>query len=316
MAFHPVSVGVAVFGSIAQDMYLYIRGGFSLGSSRVAEEFKISAGGSAANTAVALSRLGIQVGFAGAVGNDDAGHFLIEDLRNEGVDTTTVQVIDGRITSRVYVIVDLDTGERGMVGIRDAGRFFELREDVVDYIVSARYLHVSGYMLENEPGRSRTIELMELVKRKGKEVVTLLDLTQEVSDKGLIREIGKNIDYLLGNESEFLFLGCRPREEELRKVQEELGCKGLVVKLGDRGSIAYVSGELYHKGAFDVPVIDTTGAGDAFNAGFIYGLVKGYDIDTCLEIGNAAGAYACTGMGARHLPRKEDLEKILGYRLG
>ena len=299
-----------MLGSVAQDTYLYVRGGFSLGCSRVAESFRIGGGGSAANTAVALARLGLEVGFMGAVGDDDVGSFLRDDLRREGVDISQVQVLRDHISSRVYVIVDLDTGERGMVGIRDADNFLQIKN--MHYISKSRILHISGYMLQNEPGGSRTLRIMREAKEAG--VTLSLDLTQEIAQRSIIKKVGK-IDFLLGNESEFRLLGYEPSEVSLRVARSELGCENIVVKLGSRGSAALIGEEFVYKEAFRVKVVDTTGAGDAFNAGFLYGVFKKYSPEFCLEIGNALGAYACTGEGARHLPKKEEVESMIGRRI-
>ncbi len=303
-------MGIVVLGSVAQDTYLYVRGGFSLGCSRVAESFRIGGGGSAANTAVALARLGLKVGFLGAVGADDVGSFLKEDLRREGVDVSQVQVLKDHLSSRVYIIVDLDSGERGMVGIRDADNFLQIRS--MEYISQSSLLHVSGYMLQDEPGRSRTLEMMRKAKKLG--VAASLDLTQEVARRSLIKRAGE-IDFLMGNESEFKLLGYEPSEMSLKIARRELGCQNIVVKLGARGSAALMGDEFIHKEAFRVKVVDTTGAGDAFNAGFLYGVIKQYSAEDCLEIGNALGAYACTGEGARHLPKKEEVELMLGRKI-
>ena len=301
---------VVVLGSVAQDIYLYVRGGFSLGCSRVAELLRIGGGGSAANTAVALARLGLRVGFVGAVGDDDVGSFLREDLRREGIDVSQVQVLKGHLSSRVYVIVDLDSGERGMVGMRNANNFFQIKN--MEYISQSKILHVSGYMLQDEPGRSRTIEIMRKAKELG--VTLSLDLTQEISQRSLIKKV-EGIDFLLGNRSEFELLGYEPSKKSLELARRELGCQNLVVKLGARGSAALIGDEFVSKEAFKVKVVDTTGAGDAFNAGFLYGIVKHYSAEVCLEIGNAIGAYACTGEGARHLPKKEEVELMLGRKI-
>ena len=308
-----MDIAVAVFGSLTQDVYLYVRGGFSLGSSRVAVEYRVGGGGSAANTAVALSRLGVPVGFVGVVGGDDIGHILIEDLAREGVDVRAVQIIEGRASSKAYIIVDLDSGERGMIGVRDAANYFTLGENVIEYVKRASYLHVTGYMLQEGPGLSRAVKLIKRASEKG--VIVSLDLTQEISNREILRGIYGDIRYLLGNEGEFLLLGYKTTKEDLRRAQREIGCDGVIVKLGERGSVAFVEGEFHRSSSFQVPIIDTTGAGDAFNAGFLYGLVKGYDVETCLEIANAIGAYACRGKGARYLPRREDLREMLGYEI-
>lgn len=192
--------------------------GFSLGSSRVAVNFKVGFGGSAANTAVALSRLGVPVGFLGAVGDDEVGELLIEDLEDEGVDISMVQRLRGRLSSRVYVVVDVETGERGMVGVRDAANHFELREKVVEYVAKARYLHISGYMLQDEPGRSTTMELIRRAEERGVEVS--LDLTPEVSRREMVR--GLEVCYLLCNEEEMRRLGYEPSERGALRAESGL----------------------------------------------------------------------------------------------
>jgi sugar/nucleoside kinase (ribokinase family) len=287
-----------------------VENGFSLGSSRVAVNFKVGFGGSAANTAVALSRLGVPVGFLGAVGDDEVGELLIEDLEDEGVDISMVQRLRGRLSSRVYVVVDVETGERGMVGVRDAANHFELREKVVEYVAKARYLHISGYMLQDEPGRSTTMELIRRAEERGVEVS--LDLTPEVSRREMVR--GLEVCYLLCNEEEMRRLGYEPSERGALRAESGMGCRGVVVKLGREGCAASFEGRTYRSPGFQVEVVDTTGAGDAFNAGLLYGLLRGLDVKDTLRVANALGAYACMGPGARHLPTLGELMEMLRWR--
>ncbi|RLI07935.1 hypothetical protein DRO24_02095 [Candidatus Bathyarchaeota archaeon] len=305
-----MSLSVVSLGGVAEDVYLYIRGGFTLGSSRIAVRHLIGFGGSAANTAVALSRLGVSVGFLGAVGDDELGHRLLNNLRGEGVDISAVQVLRGRRSTRIYVIVDVESGERGMIGVRDASLGFKPDGETVEYVAGAEILHVSGYMLHGEPLRGRTRWLMEEASRRG--VRLSLDLTPESADKRLLR--GLDIDILLCNEDEMRRLGYQPSPEGALKAERELGCRGVIVKLGQRGCASSLLGETHHKPAFKVEVVDTTGAGDAFNAGILYGILKGLETDRMLELANALGAYACMAPGARHLPGLEELEAMLGWR--
>ncbi len=305
-----MSLSVVSLGGVTEDVYLYIRGGFTLGSSRMAIRYRIGFGGSAANTAVALSRLGVPVGFLGAMGDDELGHQLLSNLRGEGVDVSRVQVLEERSSTRIYVIVDVESGERGMIGVRDASLGFKPDEETVKYVAEAEILHVSGYMLHEEPLRGRTRWLMMEASERGVEVS--LDLTPESADRKLLRRLP--IDLLLCNEDEIRRLGYQPSEGGASKAQKELGFRGVIVKLGRRGCITSFGDETYHRPAFEVEVVDTTGAGDAFNAGILYGLSKGLEADRMLEMANALGAYACMGPGARHLPTMRELEAMLGWR--
>ena len=305
-----MSLSAVSLGGVAEDVYLYIRGGFTLGSSRIAVRHLIGFGGSAANTAVALSRLGVPVGFLGAVGDDELGHRLLNNLREEGVDISAVQVLKRRSSTRIYVIVDVESGERGMIGVRDASLGFKPDEETVEYVAGAEILHVSGYMLHGEPLRGRTRWLMEEASRRG--VRLSLDLTPESAERNLLSEL--NLDILLCNEDEIRRLGYQPSPEGASEAERELGCGGVIVKLGPRGCAASLLGETYHRPAFKVEAVDTTGAGDAFNAGILYGILKGLDVERMLEMANALGAYACMAPGARHLPSLRELEEMLGWR--
>jgi len=124
------------------------------------------------------------------------------------------------------------------------------------------------------------------------------------------------VDILFLNqvEAKRLYNSIYDKDEDIDTIADSLSkeINLLVIKLGERGALAVKDGKKYYRGGFKVDVVDTTGAGDAFNAGFLYGRLNNYDIDRCLLIGNACGALSCTGIGGTtNLPTLKRLKEFI-----
>ncbi len=259
-------------------------------------------GGQAATAMAALARLGLDVAYLGAVGDDEAGAFSLESLRAEGVDVSGVVVQEGRVSQSAVVIVQRAGAQRGARTIlwrREAALApGDLREDLVR---AGRALHMDGHHVEAE------IRAARWARDEG--VPVFLDA--ERAPEGIEELIGLT-DYLVAAEDfPALLTGASDHREALRLLRA-MGPKVAGVTLGGRGALAYDGKRFYEAGGFRVAAVDTTGAGDAFHAGFLYGVLRRMDLGDTLRFANAVAAMNCTALGGRAaLPRLSEVKTFL-----
>lgn len=281
-------------------------------------------GGSPMNTIVGVSRLGVSSGVITAVGDDSFGKFLINELRNNGVDVSQIVVKKGKRTTITFVANDPDTGERSFLFYRKpwtgdtADSLLEIGDIDQNYIAGASILHVSGFALSQNPCRNAVFKAIEYAKKAGVRVsfdpTLRLDMwdsprvLRKVYDKALK---SSDLATFSTEEAEFIF-----QTEDLQEAAHKAlryGIKIVGIKLGNKGSLIISEGsEKIESPAFRVKPIDTTGAGDGWNAGLLVGLIKEWDLEKCIRVANAIGALVVTKRGAiTALPNKEELQKFL-----
>jgi len=264
--------------------------------------FKESPGGSAANTAVGLARLGVKTGYIGKVATDRDGESLLEDFRKEGVDTGGIVISKNGRSGSVIGFVDKE-GQRALYldpGVNNTLKFEEIN---VSYIKGARFLHFTSFA-SDEPFKAQ-IKIVDMFP----EINVTLDpgmIYARKGIKGLKPLIRKCFAFFL-NEVELELLTGKGCEEGAKELLNE-DVKIVAVKLGNKGCYVTDGREKHFIATNKVEVVDTTGAGDAFCAGFIYGLLNEKTLKECGVLGNFVASKVITEMGARNgLPKKEDL---------
>jgi ribokinase len=268
-------------------------------------DFKEACGGSAANTIVGLARLGCKVGFIGKVAKDSEGKMLIEDFRREGVDTDGIIVSDEGRSGKVMGFVD-EKGERALYvdpGVNDTIEFEEINKD---YAFNTQFLHLTSFVGEKSFQTQK-----KLVSTLPEKVKVSLDPGELYARKGFdaLETIIRRTFVLMPNPNEIKLLTGTFNYREGAKILLDKGVKIVAVKLGSRGCYVTDGRENHLINAFKVKVVDTTGAGDAFCAGFLYGLIKGKSLYACGRLGNFVASRCIMKMGARPgLPRLKDLE--------
>jgi len=266
-----------------------------------------SCGGSAANTMVGLARLGCKVGFIGKAALDREGDMLVEDFRREGVDTEGIVRAKFGESGAVMGFVD-EQGQRALYihsGVNDA---IALEEVSAAYASEAKFLHLTSFVGEKS-------------FQTQKQLLSQLPITVKVSfDPGALyarkgyaqlEPIIEKAHILMPNALELELITGK---KDFRKGAEFLIAKGVkivAVKLGSQGCYVTDSHEEHQIEAVKVPVVDTTGAGDAFCAGFLYGLLKRKSLYECGRLGNFVASRCIMKMGARPgLPYARDLELL------
>jgi len=305
-------VSIVCLGDINIDILLQLDYPLLENRDRIIKRLKISPGGSAANTAVALSRLGLTVKFVGTVGKDVFGNYLRRDLEEENVCCKFLGETEKAHTGLIIVLVKED-GRRVMFSYRGANIYLTPERITPEIFSNAILLHVSGYCLLSNPQRASTIKCMEIARERG--CICSFDYCNEVAEKGLsyTSHILRMTKIVFLNEEEANMLAGSNRLRKLVEKMISLGPEIIVLKRGDKGCTVFTS-QGYEKTfpTINVKVVDTTGAGDAFNAGFIYGYIRGWEIERAAKLANYLGSKTVTKIGARAaLPSKEECRRLL-----
>jgi ribokinase len=266
-----------------------------------------SCGGSAANTVVGLARLGCKVGFIGKVAGDREGALLLEDFRREGVDIEGVVRVGQGDSGQVMGFVD-DKGDRALYiesGVNDTITFEEVE---ADYVSRTQFLHLTSFVGEQS---FRTQK--QLLEALPENVTVSFDPGALYARKGYaaLEPIIKKCHVMMPNANELKLI---TGEEDYCKGADALisrGVKVVAVKLGADGCYITDGRERLRIEAFRVKTVDTTGAGDAFCAGFLYGLLNNKSLNDCGRLGNFVASRCVMEMGARAgLPYVKDLSLL------
>ena len=267
-------------------------------------EHKQSAGGQTASTMVALRRLGLKTAYAGRFGSDPEGQFGLKSLAGEGVNCDFAEVIEEAKNQIAFITIDARSGERTIVWDRDDRLAYKPDEAPAEFGALGRVLHLDAH---DPPACVR-------VARAAKAAGTVVSADIDNVYEGL-PELLPLIDILIGSK-EFprRVTGITDERAALVELHERYGCAITGMTVGAAGVTVYCEGQFIDSPGFPAPggCRDTTGAGDAFHGGFLYGLLTGADLDTSLKLGNAVAAIKCSALGARTaLPSGAELKNFL-----
>ncbi len=291
------------------------------GSLTTVPSFRKCPGGAPANVAVGLARLGISCGFIGKVGNDQFGRFLRETLQSNGVNTQSLLTTSEAPTAIAFVALS-STGKPDFFFYRDPCADLLLAQEELPrkWLMQANFLHIGSVSLTREPARQATRRAAEIVKESGATVTFDPNLRLDLWREGIgecrqeVIRILPLTDFFLPSTEELLLLTeTQDLQEAIHKILEQ-GPRVICIKQGSDGvHVVKVSSdgtvEEFQQTAFPVEVVDTTGAGDAFNAGLIAGLVEGLPLKRAVKQGSAVAALAITKKGAMtSLPSHRQVE--------
>jgi sugar/nucleoside kinase (ribokinase family) len=278
-----------------------------MGTEILADKMSLSLGSSSAIFASNISVLGIKTAFAGMIGNDNFGELVLSSLKDKNVDTTFIKINDEHKTG-LTVALNYDE-DRAMVTYPGAMNHFSLQDIDNEVFESARHLHLSSIFLQ-EQLKIDVVALFQKAKQHG--MTTSLDLQWDPNEKWDIDFVSllPLVDVFLPNKSElFAITGIDDVEKALNSLKEK--CTTIAVKMGAEGSVLFNNGSIsYHKPYLNTKVVDAIGAGDSFNAGFVYALLNGYQSADCMDFGNLMGAINTTaGSGTGAFTSKPEIVK-------
>ncbi|MDO5860180.1 carbohydrate kinase family protein [Methanobrevibacter sp.] len=264
-------------------------------------------GGSAANTIVGLARLGCSTSIIGKIAEDDDGDLIEYNLAINGVYTNNLIYSETGSTGKCIGFVDND-GERCLYispGVNDDIKIGEINPL---NIMRCKIMHYTSFV-----GDSFNTQI-ELLEKLSKETLLSFDPGMLYVEKGFeeIKPILERTDILLINESELRLL-CNNDDADLKELTVsllDLGINTIVVKQGSKGAFAISNSEECFVEAFECDAVDTTGAGDSFNSGFLYSFLKGYGLEQSCKIGNWVASKAIQGFGMDKFPTAKELEEF------
>jgi sulfofructose kinase len=267
-------------------------------------EHKQTAGGQAATSMIALQRLGLQTAYAGRFGSNAEGQFGFASLAAEGVNNEFAEVVEGARNQVAFIIVDASSGERTIFWDRDERLSYSANEAPVALASRGRVLHLDAH---DPPACAR---MAQAARAAG----TLVTADTDTIYEGLL-DLLPLIDILIGSrEFPHRVTGIADERASLVELKARYGCGLVGMTKGVDGALIYCEGQFIESRAFAVPggCRDTTGSGDAFHGGFLYGLLKGEDVETSLKLANAVAALKCRALGARTaLPSISELNGFL-----
>lgn len=270
-------------------------------------------GGAPANVAVGIARLGGQSAFIGRVGDDPFGRFMAKTLADEKVDVKSMRLDPAHRTSTVVVDLD-DHGERSFTFmVRPSADLFLETADLPTFS-AGEWLHVCSIALSAEPSRSATFEAMAAIRKAGGYVSFDPNIRPDLwPDENALRrcleQALQSADVVKLSVEELAFLtGDAEVNVGLHALMARCPARLVLVTRGKEGVIAWHDGTVKHYPATPVQCVDTTGAGDAFVAGLLYGLAAGQDLTPVIALAQRCGALATTAKGAMTaLPWQHDL---------
>ena len=260
------------------------------------------AGGSAANTAYWISQLGGNAGFIGKISNDDLGKQFKSSLKDSGLNDYTVFESEDNQTGLCAIFITPD-GERTMNTYLGAGEHLSVDDLHIDAIKEAKILYMEGYLWDKPSSKSAFLNAAKINKESGGlNSISLSDVfCVEMHRDSFISFIADDIDYVFCNEDELNSLTLQSSTNESFKYFEENfpKVKELICTLGSDGAVILKNGERHSFEATETIVIDKTGAGDFFAAGYLYGLQKELSIDQSANFANKSAAHVISEIGVR-----------------
>lgn len=280
------------------------------GKSIFVDKIELHNGGCACNTAIDLAKLGISTGVIGKVGVDIFGDFILQLLSKHRIDIRGMTREDRINTSTSIVLVSPD-GERSFLHYSGTNATLTVDDINFNLIQEAKILHVAAVYLLPALEGAPIAKILKRAKDFG--VITSLDTAWNAKGNWLekIEPALSYTDYFLPNIEEAMMISGEGSLEKIAKFFLSYGVKVIALKMGEKGSFISTEKESYYIPAFKVNVVDTTGAGDAFVAGFLTGIIKGWDLRFTGLFANAVGACCVMESGASQGVRS--LEETLRF---
>lgn len=289
MTFDVVCVGILVADVVARPVEALPQSG----SLERIDAVELHTGGCAINTATALTRLGASTAVVGKVGRDAFGRFLVEALDERGVASAGVVTDETAPTSATVALVSAD-GERTFLHVPGANATLHADELDPAFVLSARCLHIGGALVLDALDGEPCAALLAEARRRG--LLTSVDTVWDATGRwDRILPSLTHTDVFMASLAEATAITGEPDPAAAAAWLQRAGARHVVVKLGADG--CYVTGA-GHVPPVAVTAVDSTGAGDAFAAGLLYGLLEGWPLERSARLANAAGALATTAVGA------------------
>ncbi|MEN8156389.1 MAG: adenosine kinase [Bacteroidota bacterium] len=252
-----------------------------------------ASGGSAANTIHGLAHLGVEVGFVGSVGDDEMGSFFKKDMMVNKINPILFRTMNE--TGRAIALISQDT-ERTFATYLGAAVDLSADDISHDLFEGYDYFYIEGYLVQDRPMIEKAMRLASNANLKVCLDLASYNIVEE--NKALFMElIKKHVDILFANEEEIKALSGKTPEEGAMDIHKQVDM--VVIKMGGEGSFCISGGEMVRIGVRPANPVDTTGAGDLYASGFIYGHMKGLSPETCGKMGAVLSGRVIEQIGAK-----------------
>lgn len=296
--------GVFGFGTNAVDFLIEVPEYPKFNSKTRLTSYTRAPGGEVATTMVGLQRLGVRTSYAGRFGDDDAGAFGRLSLQEEGVDLSYSEVVEGASTQIAFIVIDERNGERTVIWDRDEDLRFEADEAPIEAIERSQVLHFTPHDVE------ACAILAKEARRSG--VIVSADI-DDMFDGA--EELFSLVDvFIAAADLPSKLFGPIEKRAALRRLRDLFGCRVIGLTQGQEGSLLLCEDVFIETRGYAVPggCRDTTGAGDSFRVGLLYGMLKGETVEIAAEMANAVAALKCRAVGARTaLPTESELVALM-----
>jgi sugar/nucleoside kinase (ribokinase family) len=260
-------------------------------------------GGMVATAMVAAAKLGEQVECIGGIGDDDAGRYALQRFQEVGVATDRIVVFPGATTTFSFVLVHEESGRRSILNYRGVQQQSDLNLPDIP-LDGVQFLHLDGYWFDTA--------LRTAAHAKSHDIVVTLDPSSRLLQNPRTPELLRCVDYLIPGWTVARKLSGKTKPFEIARALLTYGGKAVLVTKGEEGTFVATPDDRYHVPACDVPVVDTTGAGDTFHGAFVAGLSKGYDVREAVHFASAVAALKCTRLGGQAgIPTFEEVRRFL-----
>jgi sugar/nucleoside kinase (ribokinase family) len=261
------------------------------------EHIKLALGGCASNAGLDLARVGVRVGVSGCVGEDPFGEFIVETLKAGCVDTSGVHRVPGIGTASTMVI-NVKGQDRRFISTPAANTRFTVAHIPADWVRQAKVFYVGGYLVLPGLETEEFVELFRAARTAGAKTVLDVVLFGGAHPWDALKRILPETDVFLPNDDEAAIItGLKDPLQQAERFRQA-GARTVVITQGERGSLLLTDGLRLRAGAYPTEYVGGTGSGDAFDAGYIAGMLAGEDPAGCLRWGSALGASCVRAVGA------------------
>ncbi len=275
--------------------------------------FRHYPGGAPANFCVGLARLGLRPRLIASVGRDFFGDMLVESMQKENIDVSGIKRSSRKTT---LVFVQLKDAVPSYIFYRQADIDISKRDIRQDFFENAKWFHFGSLSLTDQPIRDTLFHCLRLAKKSGLSVSFSPNIRSDLWNRSLdsyLHEALRHVDVLIASEDEYSYMSGK---EGPKEMLDKFGIRNLIITKGKSGCEFHSNGFSIRHPAFRVSAVDTTGAGDAFSAGFVYSQIKGKTDKESLIFASAAAALSTTKKGAMSaLPTLEDIRNFTSRQL-
>lgn len=256
----------------------------------------VHAGGCAANVAIGLAKQGIPADVAGRLGKDASAQIVMDTLRKAGVDCGRITFSDTQPSSQTIMLL-VKGQDRRFIHVFGANKEFSIEHIDFDWVSKLKVFYLGGLFVLPAIQTDALLKLLQICRSKG--IITVVDVVIPHHQQGLagLELLLPYIDYFVPNDDEAALLtGVSEPLDQIRVFQTH-GANTIIITRGEKGTVAAKGHEVWHADAFKVATIDPSGSGDAFTAGIITGILRGWDMPRTLAYGGALGASATFAIG-------------------